>query len=256
MKISAVIITFNEEKNIEDAIRSVSWADEVLVVDSESTDRTRELAESAGARVLINPWPGFSLQKQFAADHAASDWIFSLDADERVSEVLQAEIGMIRDNGVSAEGYKVPRLSYYMSRAIKHGGWYPDLQLRLFDRRKGQWNGAVIHETVQMEPGARVGKLSGDILHYSVESAEHHNRMIAERYAPLGAQRMYETGRRTTHLKAVFAAWFAFIRAYLLKAGFLDGFAGFCIAYFSAHHAFMKHLMLIELQRKAEPKSR
>jgi glycosyltransferase involved in cell wall biosynthesis len=256
VKISAVIITYNEEKNIEDAIRSVSWADEVLVVDSESTDRTREIAESLGASVRINPWPGFSLQKQLAADHAANDWVFSLDADERVSDRLKAEIGRVRENGATAEGYKIPRLSYYMGRAIKHGGWYPDLQLRLFDRRKGKWNGAVIHESVQMETGANVQKLSGDILHYSVESAEHHNRMIAERYAPLGAQRMYEMGRRSSPLKAVFASWFAFIRAYFLKAGFLDGFAGFCIAYFSAHHAFMKHLKLIELQKKNEPGSR
>lgn len=256
MKISAVIITFNEENNIEDAIRSVGWADEVLVVDSESTDRTREIAESLGASVRINPWPGFSAQKQFAVDHAANDWIFSLDADERVSPDLEAEIGGMRGNGMSADGYKIPRLSYYMGRAIKHGGWYPDLQLRLFDRRKGKWNGAIIHESVQMEARASVGKLNGDLLHFSVESAEHHNRMIAERYAPLGAQRMFGLGRRTSPLKAVFAAWFAFIRAYFLKAGFLDGFPGFCIAYFSAHHAFMKHLMLIELQKTNEPSSR
>lgn len=256
MQISAVIITYNEEENIEDAIRSVSWADEVIVVDSESTDRTRELAESLGAGVLINAWPGFSLQKQFAVDHAANDWIFSLDADERVSDSLQEEIRAIRESDATLDGYKIPRLSYYMGRAIKHGGWYPDLQLRLFDRRKGKWNGAVIHESVKMEPEANVGKLRSDILHYSVESAEHHNRMIAERYAPLGAQRMYETGRRTSPLKAVFAACFAFTRAYFLKAGFLDGFAGFCIAYFSAHHAFMKHLILIELQRKDGSQSR
>jgi glycosyltransferase involved in cell wall biosynthesis len=256
VKISAVIITFNEERNIEDAIRSVSWADEIVVVDSESTDRTRELAESLGARVIINAWPGFSLQKQFAADNAANDRILSLDADERVTDVLREEIVRLRDAGIMADGYKIPRLSYYMDRPIKHGGWYPDLQLRLFDRRKGKWNGAVIHESVQMEPGSKLQNLRGELLHYSVENAEHHNRMIAERYAPLGAQRMYETGRRTSPVKAVFSAWFAFIRAYFLKAGFLDGFAGFCIAYFAAHHAFMKHLLLIELQRKDETKPR
>jgi glycosyltransferase involved in cell wall biosynthesis len=256
VKISAIIITRNEEKNIEDAIRSVSWADEILVVDSESTDRTRELAGSLGARVLVNSWPGFSLQKQFAVDHATNDWILSLDADERVTDALQTEIERIRDNGTTADGFRVPRLSYYMNRPIKHGGWYPDLQLRLFDRRKGKWNGAVIHESVQMQPGSNVQNLKGDLLHYSVENAEHHNRMIAERYAPLGAQRMYETGRRTSPFKAVLSAWFAFIRAYLLKAGFLDGFAGFCIAYFAAHHAFMKHLLLIELQREDGSKPR
>lgn len=250
MKVSAVIISYNEEKHIEDAIRSVEWADEILVVDSESTDRTRELAESLGARVLINPWPGFSAQKQFAAEQAVNEWIFSLDADERVSDGLRKTIAGIEHDGARADGYRIPRLSYYMGRAIKHGGWYPDLQLRLFDRRKGKWNGAVVHESIKMEPDANVQNLRDDIIHYSVESPAHHHRMIGERYAPLGAQKMYEAGRRTSPTKAVFSAWFAFIRAYFLKLGFLDGFAGFSIAYFSAHHTFMKHLMLIELQRK------
>ena len=123
MKISAVIISCNEEKNIEDAIRSVSWADEVLVVDSESTDRTREIAESLGARVVVNAWPGFSKQKQYAVDHVANDWIFSLDADERVSAELRAEILELQKGDGSVDGYRIPRLSYYMGRAIKHGGW-------------------------------------------------------------------------------------------------------------------------------------
>ena len=250
MKVSAVIISYNEEKNIEDAIRSVSWADEVLVVDSGSSDHTREIAHSLGARVLVNSWPGFSEQKQFAADEAANDWIFSLDADERVSEELAKEIREVLNNNGNADGYRVPRLSYYMGRAIKHGGWYPDLQLRLFDRRKGKWNGRVVHESVQMSEGSKIQIMRADILHYSVESAEHHNKMIAERYAPLGAQTMFEEGRQTSHLNAVASAVFAFVRAYVLKLGLLDGFAGFCIAYFAAHHAFMKHMMLMEVIRE------
>lgn len=252
MKISAVIITFNEEKNIADAIRSVSWADEIIVVDSESTDRTCELAESLGATVFVNPWPGFSAQKQYAVDRAANDWILSLDADERVSKPLEDEIRGIQKDGAKAEGYRIPRLSYYMGRAIKHGGWYPDLQLRLFDRRKGRWNGAVVHESVALQNGNVSGRLKGDLIHYSVESAAHHQRMIKERYAPLGARKMYEEGRRTSPLNAVLSAWFAFVRAYFLKLGFLDGFPGFCIAYFAAHHAFMKHLLLIEIERSKE----
>ncbi len=248
MKISDVIITLNKEKNIADAVASVAWADEIIVVDSESTDRTRESAESFGATVIVNPWPGFSAQKQFAVDHAANDWILSLDADERLSETLQNEIRNIRENGSPADGYRIPRLSYYMGRPIKHGGWYPDLQLRLFNRRKGHWNGAVVHESVKMESGAVCGNLTGDIIHYSVENADHHRRMIAERYAPLGARKMYDEGRRTSPMKAVFSSWFAFIRAYFLKLGFLDGYAGFYIAYFAAHHALMKHQLLIEMQ--------
>ncbi len=249
MKISAVIIAFNEERNIEDAIRSVSWADEILVVDSESTDKTRDLAESLGATVITNPWPGFSAQKQFAMERAANDWILSLDADERVSEELQKEIRVLQQLGKQADGFRIPRLSYYMQKPVRHGGWYPDLQLRLFDKRKGRWNGAVIHESVKMNDGAHVERLNSDIVHYTVENASHHQRMIAERYAPLGAQKMFDDGRRTSPIQAVLASGFAFIRAYFLKLGFLDGFAGFCIAYFAAHNAFLKHVMLIEMQR-------
>jgi len=252
VQISAVIITHNEEENIEDAIRSLDWADEVLVVDSQSSDRTYDLARMLGARVITNPWPGFSDQKQFGVDNATNDWIFSLDADERVSDQLRAEIESIQSTGPAADGYRIPRLSFYVGRPIKHGGWYPDHQLRLFDRRKGRWNGAVIHESVKMPDDARVTELRGDILHYTVKSIDEHNRMIAERYAPLGAQKMYDDGRRTSVLKAVAAGWFAFIRGYFLKLGFLDGYAGFCIAYFAAHHAFMKHMILLELQDTSE----
>ena len=252
MPVSAVIITLNEEKNIADAIRSVDWADEILVVDSESTDRTREIAESLGARVLRNPWPGFSKQKQYAVDHASHDWIVSLDADERVSKELQAELKSLIAAGPSADGYKIPRLTYYMQKPIRHGGWYPDHQLRFFDRRKGEWNGSVIHESVKMSGDAKVGVVRSDLIHYTVESADEHQRMITERYAPLGAKKMYDEGRRTSTVKAVFASWFAFLRAYFLKLGLLDGFPGFCIAYFSAHHAFLKHLMLLELQRSSD----
>ena len=254
MRVSAVIITLNEEKNIAEAIRSVDWADEVLVVDSESSDQTREIAESLGARVIVNPWPGFSAQKQFAIEQAANDWIISLDADERISSELRTEIRSVIDSEPAVDGYKIPRLTYYMERSIRHGGWYPDHQLRLFDRRKGSWNGAVIHESVKMAEDARVGMLRSNILHYTVENANEHQRMISERYAPLGAQKMYSEGRRTSPLKAVFASWFAFIRAYFLKLGFLDGFPGFCVAYFSAHHAFLKHLALMELQRNGDGK--
>jgi glycosyltransferase involved in cell wall biosynthesis len=253
VKISAVLITFNEEKNIEDAIRSVSWADEVVVVDSESTDRTRALAERMGARVLINPWPGFSVQKQLAADAATNEWILSLDADERVSDSLRNEIAQLRKRGAEFDGFRIPRLSYYMGRAIKHGGWYPDMQLRLFDRRRGSWNGAVVHESVKMDDSAKIGRLRGDIIHYSVEGPSDHRRMIEQRYAPLGAEKMLKDGRRTSIVNTVLSSWFAFARAYILKLGILDGVAGVWIAYFAAYHAFLKHSILLELQSRSNP---
>lgn len=252
MKISAVIIAFNEEEKIANAVKSVSWADEVLLVDSESTDKTREIAESFGAKVIVQKWLGFSKQKQFAVDSAKYDWIFSLDADEKVSAELRHEIEDLKSSKEIADGYKIPRLSIYMNRPIRHGGWYPDWQLRFFNRTKGKWKDVLIHESVEMNETANVGKLRSDILHYSVEDALHHHKMIGERYAPLAAEQMFAKGRRTSPLKIALSAWGAFIQTYFLKAGFLDGFAGFCIAYFAAHHAFLKHLLLYEIQKKKQ----
>ncbi len=247
VKISAVIITYNEEKNIGEAIRSVSWADEILVVDSESTDRTREIAEGFGARVIVRPWPGFAEQKQFAVDSAANDWVLSLDADERVSESLRDEIESIRTNLPNNDGYTIPRLSVYLGREIRHGGWYPDRQLRFFDRRKGKWKQRVIHESFAMADGSSVGRLKGNILHYSVDGPVHHARMVAERYAPLSAQQMLAEGKRSSRIKAVTSLLTTFVRTYIFKLGFLDGFPGFLIAYFAAQNSLLKHLILLEL---------
>jgi glycosyltransferase involved in cell wall biosynthesis len=254
VKISACIITFNEEKNIADAIKSIDWADEILVVDSKSTDTTRQIAESLGGKVLIKQWQGFSAQKQFAVDNASYDWIFSLDADERVSSKLKEQILNLKGQSTNnlADGYRIPRLSFYMKRWIRHGGWYPDWQLRFFNRHKGEWKDVLIHESIEMQPDAKIKKLNGDILHYSAEDASHHHRMIGERYAPLAAEQMFQNGRRTSRAKIVTAGLSAFLLTYVLKAGFLDGFPGFCIARFAAHHAFLKHLLLWEmmLERK------
>jgi hypothetical protein len=146
-----------------------------------------------------------------------------------------------------AGGYKIPRLSYYLGRPIRHGGWYPDWQLRLFDRRKARWKEVLIHESVAVE--GRVERLSGEILHFSVDDAAQHHRMIGERYAPLAAAQMYQNGRRASAAAIMAAGPAAFIRSYFLKMGFLDGLPGFCIARFAAHHAFLKHLLLWEKQQ-------
>jgi len=246
MKISATIITFNEESNIKAACQSVAWADEVVVVDSNSTDRTRELAEACSARVITNAWPGFGAQKQFAVDQATHEWIFSLDADERVSNELRNSIQSLKE---LADGYEVSRRTYYQGRWIRGGGWYPDRQLRLFKKSWGRWKQRHIHESVTMDPGARVERLQGDLLHYTSQDAAHHHRMIGERYAPLAALQMFEEGRRTSVFGVASAGPAAFVRSLILKGGLRDGFAGFTIASFAAHHAFLKHLMLWEKQR-------
>jgi glycosyltransferase involved in cell wall biosynthesis len=255
MRISAVIITFNEEENIRAACESVAWADEILVVDSESTDATREIAAECGARVIINKWPGFSAQKQFATDSAHHDWVFSLDADERVSPELEHSIASLhrKEDSDLAGGYRVARRTFYMGRWIRGGGWYPDYQLRFFDRRRGNWGDRLIHESVAMQPGARVEKLAGDLLHYTVHDAAHHRNMIEVRYAPLGAQQMHREGKRTSSLQAALAGPIAFLRSFVFKGGFRDGAAGLTIAKFAALHASRKHALLHELQNQTRP---
>lgn len=256
MKISAVIIAGNEEKKIAEAITSVLWSDEVVVIDSESTDRTRQIAEDLGARVLTKSWSGFAAQKQFGVGAASFDWILSLDADERLSPELREELKLIQDGGPSADGYRMPRRSIYMGREIRHCGWYPDWQLRFFNRRKGKWKDVFVHESVEMMPDAKIKDLKGDIIHFSVDSAEHHHEMIGKRYAPLAAQQMFANGKRTSPLRMATASPLAFISTYLLKLGFLDGLPGFCISRFAAHHAFLKHLHLWELQNGSRPSDR
>jgi glycosyltransferase involved in cell wall biosynthesis len=252
MKISATIITFNEESNIKDACESVAWADEIVVIDADSTDSTRERASLAGARVITNSWPGFAIQKQFAVDQAKHDWVFSLDADERVSPQLAESLRTLRTENPSklADGYQVARRTYYQGRWIRGGGWYPDRQLRLFRKVAGHWKKRHIHESVEMNSGSKIETLNGDLLHYTVRDAAYHHKMIGERYAPLAARQMFEEGRRTSALKIASAAPSAFIRSLILKAGFRDGLAGLSIASFAAHHAFLKHLMLWEMQNK------
>jgi len=252
MKITATIITFNEEANVKAACESVAWADEVVIVDSESTDATASIARSCGARVITNRWPGFSAQKQFAVDQSQNDWIFSLDADERVSDELKRTVEDLRKQTgpALADGYQIARRTNYQGRWIRGGGWYPDWQLRLFKKSAGQWKKRHIHESVQMKSGTRVEKLRGDILHYTVRDAAHHHRMIGERYAPLAALQMYEEGKRTSAMKIATAGPLAFVRSFFLKTGFRDGLAGISIASFAAYHAFLKHLMLWEMQNK------
>ena len=254
MKISVTIITLNEARNIRAACESVPWADEIVVVDSGSTDETREVAAECGARVIENPWPGFAEQKQFAAETAQHEWIFSLDADERVSEALKASIGEIRSqqDEYLADGYFIARRAFYLGRWIRGGGWYPDRQLRLYRKSRGRWEGPFVHESVRMQTGSRVETLKGDLLHYPFEDALEHERLIAERYAPLGARKMFAEGRRTSRFQLATIGPATFIRNFILKAGFRDGSVGFTIARLGAHHATLKHQLLWKLQNGSD----
>ncbi len=187
MKITATIITRDEERNIARAIESLRCCDEILIVDSGSTDRTTELAEKLGARVVEAGWRGYAGQKNWAAEQAANDWILSLDADEALSEALEAEIWNLKKTGPRFDAYTMPRLARYLGRWVLHSGWYPDRKIRLYDRGKARWVGDFVHESVMSE--GRVGHLEANILHFTCESLAE-NVKTMDRYTTLAAQEL------------------------------------------------------------------
>jgi glycosyltransferase involved in cell wall biosynthesis len=251
MKITATVITLNEEHNIAAALESISWADEIIVVDSESTDRTVDIARRFTDRVFVRPWPGYSAQKNFAASQAANDWIFSLDADERVSDELAREIETLKTGGEhQADGFEMPRLTFYLGRWIKHSGWYPDYKLRLYNRNRARWRGEFVHEALDVD--GEVKRLSSNILHYTVRDAsEHHLRM--DRYTTLAAQQAFAQAGRASLGTTLFSPLAVFLRSYFFKLGFLDGIQGLAIARFAAHYEFLKQLKLWEMTMKRDP---
>jgi len=238
MRISATIITYNEQANIARALESLRCCDEVVVVDSGSTDRTVDIAGKLGARVVEMQWLGYAGQKNYASDCAANDWILSLDADEVLSEELEAEILGIKKNGPAFDGYTMPRMAQYLGRWILHSGWYPDRKLRLFDRRKARWTGEFVHESVKVD-GA-VGHLNSNILHYTCSSLSEHLRTM-DRYTTLAAEQLIASRRQIGWTELLLDPPWTFISTFLLKRGFLDGMEGLAIAYMAAHYNFLKY---------------
>lgn len=238
MKISATIITFNEERNLSRVIESLRCCDEILVLDSGSNDRTVEIAGNLGARVEEASWHGYAAQKNIAAELASHDWILSLDADESVSEALEAEIWHIKKVGPEFDGYTVPRLAQYLGRWILHGGWYPDRKIRLFDRRKAKWVGDFVHESVQVE--GSVGHLKSNLLHFTCSSLSEHLKTM-DSYTTLAAQEIAARDTRVALSRLLFDPPWTFFRTYLLRLGFLDGMEGLSIAYMAALYNFVKY---------------
>lgn len=250
MKISATIITRNEEENIAGALHTLAWADEIIVVDSESTDRTVEIALQFTDKVITQKWLGYAAQKNFASEQATNEWIFNLDADERVTPELAQELEALQHTEThEAAAFKMPRKVFYLGRWIKHSGWYPDEKIRLYNRTQGRWHGDYVHESVKV--GGQVKRLSGDILHYTVRNAsEHHLRL--DRYTTLAAEEAFEKNRRASFASIGFSPFATFIKSYVFKFGFLDGYQGIAIAYFAAQYVFLKNLKLWELQNGKE----
>jgi glycosyltransferase involved in cell wall biosynthesis len=238
MKITATIITLNEERNIARAIESLRCCDEILILDSGSVDRTVELAQKLGAQVIEAGWRGYAGQKNWAAEQSNYDWILSLDADEALSEALEGEIWNLKKNGPRYDAYTMPRIAQYLGKWILHSGWYPDRKVRLYNRRHAKWAGDFVHESVQVQ--GRIGHLESNILHFTCDSISEHIKSI-DRYTTLAAQELV-AHKETVRLSRLILdpAW-TFCRTYLLQRGFLDGVEGLILAYMAAFYTFVKY---------------
>ena len=241
------VITRDEAANITAALQSVSWADEIVVVDSQSTDDTVAIARPLATRVEVREWPGYGAQKNYAASIASNDWIFSLDADERVTPELAREIKELLHKGPAECGYRIPRVTSYLGRWIRSTDWYPDYQLRLYDRRTARWNTRRVHESVEADRPP--GLLRHELQHYAYRDISHHLATI-DRYTTLAAEQWASEGRRTSALELFFHPRFAFIRNYLLRGGFRDGAVGLLVSRLNAYYVFLKLAKLWELQHR------
>ena len=242
--ISVTVITFNEEKNISAAIRSVQWAQEILVIDSGSTDQTRSLAESLGAKVLYNPWKGYGQQKNFAQTQARHDWILSLDADEVVPHELADEIQeTLQKNGKSVFGYTLPRKTFYLGRWISHGGWYPNPVMRLTFRPYSKWTEPHVHEVLEVEGPTR--SLQQPLHHYSFKNIE--SQVLTNlRFSSLGARDLKKRGVKPSLSRILLKPVGKFLETYIIKRGFMDGIPGLFISINAAHSMFLKQAYLWE----------
>ena len=242
--LTVTIITLNEEKNIQRAISSVQFADEVIVIDSGSEDRTVEIAKELGAKVIQQPFLGFGQQKNFAASHAQSDWILNIDADEEVSPLLKESLQKILSDPFDKlpVAYRLNRLNFFCNKPIKHGGWYPDWNLRLIKAKKGQWTQPHVHEKlVPSSLDSSVENLKGHLNHYSFSTLK--SQVLTNlKFAGLGAKDLYKRKKGSPlFLELLIRPFFKFIECYFLKLGFLDGRYGILIALNASYSMFMKY---------------
>jgi len=244
MKISAAVVCFNEEKNIERCLKSLEWADEIVVVDSFSTDNTVSICRKYTDRVYQRKWPGINKQKEFAVSLTKNEWVFVLDADEEVSKELRNEIRkrLEADDG-RYDGYMIKRHTYYLGRWINHGGWYPDYKLRLFKKSKARFVGEDPHDKVAVL--GKVGKLKGDIYHYTYEDISHHLRTINS-FSDVVSENMLKKKERFLLPKMLLKPPIKFFETYIYKLGFLDGIPGLIISILSSYYVFLKYAKLWE----------
>ncbi|MEK6591274.1 MAG: glycosyltransferase family 2 protein [Nitrospinota bacterium] len=247
-KLSVTIITYNEEKNIRDCLSSVKWADEIVVIDSFSTDRTVEICREYTGKIYQNKWPGFVEQKNLALSKVSHNWILGIDADERVSDELALEIKSLLNDGLIYDGYYIPRKAFYINRWILHCGWYPDYKIRLFKKDKGRWEGTkgtAIHESVIVE--GKVGYLKGEILHYSFRDISSHLNTM-NRYTSISAREQIKRNVRAGITQILLRPPLNFLKMYFLKLGFMDGMPGLIVSVLSSFHVFLKYAKMWELE--------
>lgn len=250
-KCSVTIIAKNEAADIGEALASVGWADEIVVVDSESTDETVAIARKVTDRVVVRPWSGYVAQRNFAASLATHDWILSLDADERVTPALAEEIQATLANPAHP-AYCMPRVTWHLGRWIRSTDWYPDTQLRLYDRRVARWTGQYVHEALTVD--GSIGQLRGELQHFAYRDISDHLETI-DRYTTLAARQMRDNGRRAGLLQLAGHPPLAFLRNYFALGGIRDGIPGFIISTMNAYYVFLKFAKLRELTQNPAPKA-
>jgi glycosyltransferase involved in cell wall biosynthesis len=250
-RLTATVITRNEAANVDAALASVAWADEILVVDAESTDDTVAIARRHTQRVETRPWLSYSDQKNYAASRASHDWILSIDADERVTSTLATEIQRLMAREPERRGYRIPRLTWYLGRWIRSTDWYPDYQLRLYDRRTGEWSGRRVHESVRLATGDP-GVLRAHLEHFPYRDIAHHITTI-DRYTTLAAEEWAAAGRRASVPALIFQPAFAFFRNYILRGGLTEGKAGLVVSVLNSYYVFLKLAKLWELDTIRKP---
>lgn len=247
--ISACIICYQEADRIEDCVRSAVFCDQVLVVDSGSTDDTRERASALGAEVVVNtPFPGHREQKQWAADHARHDWILWLDADERVTPALRARLCELASEGLEPPGYTAPRRNHYLGRVVRRGLFWPDRKLRVFDRRVCRWSGTNPHDRVELPQGGVPVDLEEPVEHLSYRDFRHHLRTI-DSFTAIAARAMFAEGRRARIGDLLVRPPAVAIKSLVIKRGFLDGWRGFVIAGMAFWYDLLKYWRLRKLWR-------
>lgn len=250
-RVSAVIITYNEEKNIEKCLRSlVDVVDEIVVADSFSEDNTAAICARFPVKFLQRKWQGYAATKNWANQQATNHYVLSVDADEELDQELKSSITAAQKNGLSG-AYSINRKTNYCGHWVRFCGWYPDRKIRLFNKNEASWQGDFVHETLELQNGIPVNALKGHLNHYSYHNLQDHRERVIK-YARLHAEKMKHSGKRTSKLKAYFSAAWKFFQVYFLKLGLFDGTAGWNIARFSARAVFLKHHYLIEIQNQRD----